>query len=174
MKLLIADQFSFSCRDKEERLCTAVDLNMIAHEALQGLEITIQEKQAEIKLEQLPIVEGNTLLLRQFFENLLSNSLKYTEENTVPHISVSALISGNTAEITFADNGIGFDEKHLARMFSLFQWRHPFDKYGGTGNGLAPCKKIADLHHGQTTAASSPGNTKFIVHLPVKQTPLTQ
>jgi hypothetical protein len=169
MKLLITDLLSFSRIDKEEKQFEWIELSDIAQEALQDLEITIQEKNAHITIGPLPAVEGNTLLLRQLFENLLSNSLKYTEAHTIPCISVTATTDADWVELTFTDNGIGFEEKHISRMFSLFQRLHTRDKYSGTGIGLALCKKIADLHRGGITATSSPGTTKFIVRLPLRQ-----
>lgn len=169
MKLLITDLLSFSRIDKDEKQFVQVQLAEVAQEALQDLEITIQEKNASISIGPLPEVDGNTVLLRQLFENLLSNSLKYTAVNTVPQISINARLDGGYIEITFTDNGIGFDEKHISRMFSLFQRLHTRDKYSGTGIGLALCKKIVDLHHGEITATSTPGVTSFIVRLPLRQ-----
>jgi signal transduction histidine kinase len=119
--------------------------------------------------------------MRQLFQNLLSNSLRFRGEEK-PLIRVSANQvddpagkkndpNGSWVEILVEDNGIGFDEKYLDRIFQPFQRLHGRSQYEGTGIGLAICRKIVERHGGTITAKSTPGEgATFIVTLPVKQT----
>ena len=157
---------------------TDVDLNVIVHNLRVDLELLINEKNAIIKVDQLPVVKGIPLQINQLFLNLFLNSLKFTERQ--PEIAIrSTFISEATSagspengdakiEIIFSDNGIGFDEQFAEQVFSIFQRLHASDKYEGTGIGLALCKKIVENHNGQIFVKSKAGvGTTFFIHLPV-------
>ena len=113
----------------------------------------------------------------QLIQNLVSNALKFQQVDNQPVIKISA--SQKTAglseangivSLTVSDNGIGFDEKYLDRIFQPFQRLHGSDKYEGTGMGLAICRKIIERHGGSITACSKPGQgSTFMVSLPVSQ-----
>jgi signal transduction histidine kinase len=121
--------------------------------------------------------------MRQMFQNLVVNALKFHQEGKPPVVRIrsqpvrrpSEASSGNErtnglCQITVEDNGIGFDEKYLDRIFVLFQRLHGRTAYEGTGIGLAICRKIADRHGGSITAKSTPGEgSTFIITLPLKQ-----
>ena len=111
--------------------------------------------------------------MRQLFQNLLSNALKFARPNVPPVVSVhSDILPGERplCRLRFRDNGIGFDVKYLDRIFQVFQRLHGRGEYEGTGVGLAICNKIALLHGGDITAESTPGHgSTFIVTLPVRQ-----
>jgi signal transduction histidine kinase len=109
-------------------------------------------------------------MMRQLFENLISNSLKYAREDVRPVIEITNHQEQDQLKIAIKDNGIGFDEKYLSKMFNLFQRLHTDQKYKGTGLGLAICKKIVTLHHGEITAHSkiNEGAT-FEITIPLKQ-----
>jgi PAS domain S-box-containing protein len=168
MKVLIQDILSYSTVRKA--VFENVDLNNAMNEVLQDLEISIREKDAEIEVSYLPLIEGNERQLKQLFENLISNSLKYSKEGVRPLITVAAEQKDEQVILSFTDNGIGFEENYINKMFSIFQRLHTRDKFAGTGIGLAICKKIVDLHGGEISARSKAGEgSVFTITLPANQ-----
>jgi signal transduction histidine kinase len=118
-------------------------------------------------------VDADAMQMRQLFQNLIANALKFQKPGVPPVVAVSGVpadVHGNRVEITVADNGIGFDEKYLDRIFTVFQRLHGRHAYEGTGVGLAVVRRIAERHGGSVTAASEPGRgSTFVVTLPVSQ-----
>ena len=168
MRNLIQDVLAYSVVRKD--VFTDVDLNELAQETVHDLEIGIRDKSAIVYFEPLPVIEGNKRQLKQLFENIVSNSLKFSRPDTHPVISISAEDRKEHILLSFKDNGIGFDEAYIDKMFDLFQRLHTKDKYSGTGIGLAICKKIVDLHKGSIEARSQPGEgASFTFTLPKKQ-----
>lgn len=107
--------------------------------------------------------------MRQLFQNLICNALKFRGERP-PLIQIRSEVKGKTCNITVRDNGIGFEEKYLDWIFRSFQRLHSQDEYQGTGIGLPICRKIVEHHNGVIAARSQPGNgTAFIIELPVHQ-----
>lgn len=157
MRSLISDVLSYSQINLGESGFKKVDLNKVVKEALQDLEIIISEKHAIIQVQQLPVITADEQMMRQLFENLIGNSLKYSKADVSPIINISCKEADDTVEISFADNGIGFDEKYLPQMFALFQRLNRREEFEGTGIGLAICKKIMDIHHGRIWAKGEPG-----------------
>ncbi|HEX7902605.1 MAG TPA: CHASE3 domain-containing protein [Chitinophagaceae bacterium] len=139
------------------------DLTEIIKHSIDTLQESITEKQAVIEYSGLPRLHVIPEQMEQLFTNLLSNSLKYSKVDTNPHIKVFAEKINRppnntiTWKITFADNGIGFDEIHKDKIFQIFQRLHPVHNYSGTGIGLAICKKITENHNGSIIASSKPG-----------------
>lgn len=169
MRSLIQDLLTFSQITKEEIKFKEIDLNKIMKDGLQDLEIIIEETKATINLPSFPNINGDERMMRQLFENIISNSIKYSRPSTPPVINISCQQKKGMLEIAFQDNGIGFDEKYLTQMFTLFQRLHPKDTYEGTGLGLAICKKITDIHHGNIWAEGKEGlGATFYVSLPIK------
>jgi len=131
----------------------------------------------------LPVVEGDAGQLGQLFQNLLSNALKFRRPDVVPHIQIKSgrimadqLPAGVKLSRTMSayyqieviDNGIGFEEKYLDRIFQVFQRLHGKHEFTGTGIGLAICDKVVSQHGGAITARSQPGQgATFSVYLPV-------
>ncbi|RFM26874.1 sensor histidine kinase [Deminuibacter soli] len=170
MRSLIMDLLSFSDVRKESVSFAKVDLNKVALDVLQDMELIINEKEAIVSIDQLPVVEGNYQQLVQLFGNIISNSIKYAKPGVAPLIRISGADGNGDAVISFIDNGIGFDQTYLTKIFSLFQRLHTKEEYSGTGLGLAICKKIAELHNGSITAASTPGHGAiFKLTLPLIQ-----
>jgi PAS domain S-box-containing protein len=168
MRVLIKDLLVFSQIKKEDTQYTQVDLNRVASEAIQDFEITIEEKNAACTVESLPTIHADARMMGQLFENIISNSLKYSKQNENPKIKISCMKKEDTVELAFEDNGIGFDEKYLSQMFTLFQRLHDRTTYEGTGLGLAICKKIVEIHRGKIWARSSEGQgSVFYVSLPL-------
>ena len=151
------------------------DLNKSVEEALSNLDILIRETRGRIEVGHLPTLEGEPLQMVQLFQNLIGNALKFQRPGEVPFIKIHAhpVRSGkNTSayRIFIEDNGIGFDEKDLGKIFILFQRLHARSAYEGTGMGLAICRKIVGRHGGEITAKSEFGKgATFMVTLPEKQ-----
>lgn len=170
MRVLITDLLSFSQVNKQKLELNEVDLFVVMKEALSDYELIIKEKSATITTGKLPVIEGDKTMLRRLFENLLSNALKYCREGVSPEISIKAVQNNGTVEIEVRDNGIGFEEQFLPKLFTLFQRLHPKQKFEGTGLGLAICRKIAEMHNGSITAKSTVNKgSSFFVSLPLKQ-----
>ncbi|MDR3681412.1 MAG: ATP-binding protein [Flavipsychrobacter sp.] len=166
MRSLIQDVLTYSTVRSDG--FTMVDLNNVFEEVLYDLEIVIKEKQAQITIGTLPVILGNPRQLKQLFENLVSNGLKFSKQNAVPVIKISAQMLESEVVLSFEDEGIGFDEKYIGKMFSLFQRLHDRDKYTGTGIGLAICKKIVELHQGSISAQGQPDQgATFLITLPL-------
>jgi signal transduction histidine kinase len=122
---------------------------------------------------ELPTIEADRTQMRQLFQNLIGNGLKFHQDGQAPIVTVrSQHLSrpGQFCQIVVEDNGIGFDEKYLDRIFNVFQRLHGRSAYEGSGVGLAICRKIVERHGGNITATSIVGRgSAFIVTLPIKQ-----
>ncbi|RJR41171.1 MAG: PAS domain S-box protein [Desulfobacteraceae bacterium] len=156
---------------KTEPLCR-VDLNEIAKEVVSDLELQIRETGASVDIGNLPEIEADAGQMRQLFQNLLSNALKFRREGVRPDIRINSehLIQENKCRIHVSDNGIGFEEKYLESIFKPFKRLHGREEYGGMGMGLAICSKVVEQHNGSITAKSIPGKgSTFTLTLPLLQ-----
>ena len=180
MQDLINDILRFSKIAVETQSFEAVDLNGVIDEVLSEMEGVIREKNAEIRVDPLPVLPASTVLMGPLFSNLISNSLKYGKKTEPPRIRIRyeegpALMSANGREhegrygrIYIEDNGIGFDQKYAEQIFDMFRRLHSNAEYEGTGIGLALCKKIVEMHNGFISALGRPGEgAVFIVALPL-------
>ncbi len=168
MRGLIQDLLSFSQVNKQEIKFTAIDLNETVFDVMQDLEIIIKEKRAILNIQPLPVITGDGRMMRQLFENLISNCLKYSKLSFPPVIDISFQQKDYNYEFSFKDNGIGFDEQYLPQMFALFQRLHDRKVYEGTGLGLAICRKIVEMHGGEIWAKGKEGEgSVFYVSLPI-------
>lgn len=171
MRSLIQDVLNFSQINKEAPQFGPVDLNQVTTDVLQDLEMMIEEKGASVEVENLPTVTGDKGMMQQLVSNIVGNSLKYSRTGVSPHIRISCTEERGVIRISFDDNGIGFDDQYVPRMFGLFQRLHTRDKYEGTGLGLAICRKIMDLHGGTIDAEGKEGEGAcFFVTLPASHT----
>jgi PAS domain S-box-containing protein len=167
MRRLIHDLLNFSQVDRTIAHFGRVDLNNTLTETLQDLEVSVMEKQATIRADNLPTVQGDPGMLRQLFENIVSNALKFAKKNVPMIINIEVAYQERTVTVAFRDNGIGFDEQYTGKMFDLFQRLHPRHEYGGTGIGLAICRKIMDIHQGKIWAnGKADEGASFYVELP--------
>jgi PAS domain S-box-containing protein len=185
MQQLINDLLSLSRISSGARPFVPVDLNKLVREVLSDLEVRLDETGGRVDLHEIPPIEAEPLQMRQLFQNLIGNALKFNSPGRTPIVTVRGELvggeermDGNSSEgqahqllqITFEDNGIGFDEKYVDRIFAMFQRLHGRNKYEGTGMGLAICRRIAEHHGGDIRARSIPGaGSTFIVTLPVKR-----
>jgi light-regulated signal transduction histidine kinase (bacteriophytochrome) len=109
--------------------------------------------------------------MHQLLQNLITNALKFHQDDVSPLIQVSAQILGSKCQICVKDNGIGFEMQYLDRIFKPFQRLHGRQEYEGSGMGLAICRRIVERHAGEITAVSTLGEgSTFIVSLPIHQT----
>ncbi|NJN54103.1 MAG: HAMP domain-containing protein [Anaerolineae bacterium] len=176
MQVLIQDLLAFSRITTKAQPVTAVDLQQVFNEVLSDLEVRLEETQAQVWVSELPTIEADATQMRQLFQNLLVNGLKFHKPNTPPVIWVKGeKISPNNHlpdcwQISITDNGIGFEEKYVDRIFTIFQRLHGRHGYEGTGVGLAICRKIVERHNGHISAHSKPEEgATFIITLPERQ-----
>lgn len=174
MSRLINDLLSFSRITTKAKPFEPVSLNRIAEEVIDDLEVAVDEAGASISVGDLPEIEADVFQMKQLFQNLIGNAIKFHKPGVPPIITITAdppdakHTSGGQELVTlrFSDNGIGFDEIFLDRIFLPFQRLHGRGEYSGTGIGLAICRRVAERHGGSLTATSKPdvGST-FIVTL---------
>ena len=172
MRTLIQDLLTLSRVTIKGRPFMAVELTEIARDTLADLEVQIQETAAQIAVDDLPRVEADPSQMRQLFQNLLGNAIKFRKEGEPPRVVVSSSRDEGRVVITFADSGIGFDDRHADRIFKPFQRLHASGRYPGTGIGLAICRKIVERHGGTLSVKSAPGaGAAFLVTLPAAAPP---
>ncbi len=175
MRRLINDLLAFSRITTKAQPFQWVDLKQVAQEVVSDLDGSIQQTGGRVEVGDLPAVEADPLQMRQLFQNLLGNGLKFHKPGEPPAVKVGGRVVDERGrvplcEITVQDNGIGFEEQYRDRIFELFQRLHGRQEYEGTGMGLAICRKIAERHGGTITARSQPEQgATFFVTLPVKQ-----
>lgn len=176
MHTLINDLLTYSRVTTKAAPFAEADLAKVAREVISDLEVSIEEKNASVTVGDLPKLDADALQMRQLLQNLIANALKFQSEGVAPKVSITSEPSEpNTAgeesiKLLVTDNGIGFEEKYLDRIFTPFQRLHGRNEYEGTGIGLAVCRKIVERHGGKLTAKSAPGEgTTFIATLPLKQ-----
>ena len=180
MSALINDLLNFSRLSKVTEQFVPVDLNKVLQQVESDFELLIRQKGAVIKATGLPVLPAIPIQMNQLFYNMVSNALKFCE--TSPVITIAATtVSGDAlqpypqlnpagvyTQLSFTDNGIGFEPRFAEQIFVIFQRLNGLQQYGGTGIGLAVCKKIADNHRGAITANSEPGKgSVFTVLLPL-------
>jgi light-regulated signal transduction histidine kinase (bacteriophytochrome) len=171
MQTLISDLLAFSRLTTKASPFIPVNLAAVLRDVLEDLEGRIEQVHGRVESGDLPVIEADGLQMRQLFQNLIGNALKFRRPEIPPVVAVNArprtLDGVEFWELTVSDNGIGFDEMYLDRIFNVFQRLHSQDEFEGTGIGLAIVRKIALHHGGQVTARSQPGRgATFIVTLP--------
>jgi len=170
MQTLVEDLLAFSRVTSQGRAFVKVDLNTVTRDVLSDLEVRIAETGARVEVGDLPVIEADPVQMRQLLQNLIGNALKFHQKEVAPWIRIRAEAAPEAScfQLIVEDNGIGFDEKYLDRIFTVFQRLHGRAEYQGTGIGLAICRKIAHRHSGEITAISAPGKgAAFVVTLPV-------
>jgi len=170
MSALIEALLEFSRITTEVRPFETVDLQEVLQDVLSDLELQIETSEGIVEVKPLPDIEANKIQMGQLFQNLISNGLKYHRAGVPPQVKIkSELIEENLLEIRVEDNGVGFDEKHLSKIFKPFERLHGLGVFEGTGMGLSICQKIVLFHKGCITAQSVLGQgSTFIITLPVR------
>lgn len=183
MSTLIIDLLAYSRISTHRDPFRSFSLQNLIDDVCEDLSLSITEHNADIQIGPLPSVVGDAVQIRQLFQNLLSNALKFSEPHKPPVVHISSRyvlasqlpgdvmpIPGDAPrflEVTVADNGIGFDDKYRDRIFQVFQRLYPTSKYSGTGVGLAICRKVVENHSGTIHVSSRLGEgSTFRVYLP--------
>lgn len=183
MQTLIQDLLTLSHVTSRAQPFVEVDLGQVVQGVLADLEVRIEQTGAKIEVGTLPTIDADPVQMRQLFQNLLSNALKFHKPDQPPEVTISAKVlvtpnhqvagaspGADICQLVVADNGIGFNEQFVEQIFTLFQRLHSRSEYEGTGIGLAVCRKIAHRHGGSIVAKSEEGQgATFIIQLPVKQ-----
>lgn len=181
MRSLIDALLSFSRVTTKAQPFVPVDLQATTEDVVSDLEAQTQRSGGSIEVGELPTLEADPLQMRQLMQNLIGNGLKFSRPEEPPIVRVESRMLEDTngaendgkppcCQISVSDNGIGFEEIYLDRIFELFQRLHGRQEYEGTGMGLAICRKIVERHHGTITATSEPGRgATFLVTLPLRQ-----
>jgi PAS domain S-box-containing protein len=192
MQTLLEDLLTYSRITTRANPFVTVDLNELVREVTEEMEEQIEKCQARLEVDRLAKIEADPVQMRQVLQQLLSNAFKFRRKDIPPHVKISSrIVTGPKAEslerfpvsnfnltprnphclLSIEDNGIGFDEKYVDRIFVVFQRLHGRGAYEGTGVGLAICRKIVLRHNGEITATSQPNRgSTFLLLLPVKQT----
>jgi light-regulated signal transduction histidine kinase (bacteriophytochrome) len=169
MSRLIDDLRAYSRVTTRANAFAPVDLNAALADALEDLAVRVEQSGGRVEAGPLPTVTGDAGQLRQVFQNLIGNALKFHRPGVPPVVTVSAERADAGWAVRVADNGIGFEDKYAGRIFQVFQRLHGRDEYDGTGVGLAICRKIVDRHGGAITARGRPGEgATFVVALPAR------
>lgn len=166
MKTLIKELLDFS-RIGRNRVIGKVDCNEVLNDVIADLDMVIRENETYITAGDLPVLTGNKVEIKQLFQNLIANAIKFKRPDVPPIITVKCVSKAEEWEFSFSDNGIGIKQDHLSKIFLIFQRLHSEEKYPGTGIGLATCKKIVELYEGNIWVESSPGEgTTFFFTIP--------
>jgi PAS domain S-box-containing protein len=156
MQDLVKGLMDYSRIGKVKELA-AIDCDKIIYEVLSDMSTVIKEKKAQITVSKLPVIYGYPTEIRLIFQNLISNSLKFTKKGSIPEINVNAKEVNDNWHFSIQDNGIGIDEKNISKIFKIFKRLNNRDQYEGTGIGLSHCEKIIDLHGGSIWVDSKLG-----------------
>lgn len=167
---LINDILSFSRVNTTKIQLKEVNMNILAKEVVDELKMLIKEKDAEVEISSLPDdIQADSTKIRQLLQNLITNALKFVDEERPPRIRISARLIGDHWRFEVADNGIGIPPAYQKKIFLLFQRLNNSSKYEGTGIGLATCKKIIEQHQGEIGVESESGQgSTFFFTIPLQ------
>ncbi|MTI21333.1 hypothetical protein E1176_09910 [Fulvivirga sp. RKSG066] len=182
MQFLIDDLLKYSRVARHPKEMVKIDLEMIVNNLLGDLETRIKDRNATVNVKGLHPIQGDSTQLRQLFQNLISNAIKFTPLERNPVINITGKrVRGKSQKdfdidsnkrylrIELTDNGIGFEQKYAERIFNIFERLHGKSEFEGTGIGLAICQKVVQNHNGFIRAEGREnGGAKFIILLPVK------
>ncbi|WP_245726512.1 ATP-binding protein [Pricia antarctica] len=180
MRSLIDNLLNYSRIDFKHENFEKIDLNIVLAKVTEDLSVRIDETGATLAVDKLPVINGISFQMEQLFDNLISNALKYSSQNVTPHLVIQSekvdceqiphtfyKTAKYFYKMTFADNGIGFEQDKAEKIFEVFQRLHLKSEYSGTGIGLAICKKIIENHYGFIYTTSEPGKgSVFVIYLP--------
>lgn len=166
LNTLINDIIKYSSLTSEVKKNEKVDLKAVIADAIKLIGPSFSNRKAEIKYENLPVINGDKVLLTQLFSNLIDNACKYNDSE-IPHVVIAYNDKKGDHVISVQDNGIGFDDEYSANIFAPFKRLVTRDKYEGSGIGLSICKTVAEIHGGAITARSVPGKgSEFEISFP--------
>jgi len=183
MRALINSLLAYSRVTTKAQPFVPVDMAEVATDAVSDLSVRIERAGAKVEVGPMLTIDADPMQMRQLLLNLIGNGLKFHAEGAVPQVRITSKLCDRDGsgpapadpnevwcQISIADNGIGFEEKYVDRIFTMFQRLHGRGEYEGTGIGLATCRKIVERHGGSITAKSAPGQgATFFVLVPVRQ-----
>ena len=171
MQSLLTALLEYSRLSTKSKPFVKVNLSDLLDEVLSDLEVRIVKTGGEVHVGDLPVISADPTQMRQLFQNLIGNALKFHKPGDKPVVQVRSVSNTDSAcQILVEDNGIGFDEQYLEKIFAPFMRLHARSEYEGTGMGLAICKKIVERHGGSITAKSRPGaGALFVIDLPARR-----
>lgn len=170
MNSLINDILEYSKVSKNSFLKNKVSMNLLVQECFENEKNNYSNKELNIDIEILPEVFGDVKMLRQVWQNLISNAFKYSSRNENINITVSGTVKNDFYIYSIKDNGVGFDEKYMEKLFGVFQRLHSSNEFEGSGVGLAIVKRILERHDGWVLAKSELGKgSEFSFGLPVNK-----
>jgi light-regulated signal transduction histidine kinase (bacteriophytochrome) len=149
-----------------------VDCNLVIRDVIADINKVIKDSNAEITAEYLPVISGYNTELKQLFQNLMLNAIKFRKKNIAPKVNITVQQKGDYWQFGFVDNGIGIEQQHNEKIFIIFQRLHTRSEYQGSGIGLSHCKKIVELHHGKIWVESAKGEGStfyFTIHSPKEE-----
>ncbi len=166
MQLLITDLLKYSRVGSQTKESSEVNLSDLLKSVISDLQFAIEESNAIVTYENLPLIKADPIQMRQVFQNLISNAIKF-KNGTPPQIQISAEKCNGEFLFKFKDNGIGIAPEFYNKIFIIFQRLHEREKYPGTGIGLTVCKKIIERHGGKIWVESEPGKgSTFLFTIP--------
>lgn len=172
MAKLVEDLLAYSRVASKGEPFRPVALGRVAAEVVGDLEARIAQTGGTVEIGDLPTIRADASQMRQLFQNLIGNALKFHKPGEAPRVAIRSRAlerpgQGAACEISVEDRGIGFDPKYLERIFDVFERLHGRNQYEGNGIGLAICRKIAERHGGEITATSLPDSgSTFLITLP--------
>jgi signal transduction histidine kinase len=172
MNSLINDLLDYSRVDRQRKVIDEVDLNGVVNDVLVLYKNTLDDRNVQMIVHDLPTMVTNRVAMRQLFQNLIGNAIKYNQ-STSPRIVIAARLLNKEEhkflELTVDDNGIGIEPKYYSKIFKPFERLHTQSEYPGSGLGLAICKKLVEQLGGKISVdkSSSEGGTQFVVSLPM-------
>jgi light-regulated signal transduction histidine kinase (bacteriophytochrome) len=170
MQALVDDLLALSRLEGGEGKMSPMPLRSLAEAAVENLRASIDAAGATVKIGGLPTVACDPSPIVQLFQNLIANAVKFRRDGVAPRVEISSRRTGDHWEISVQDNGIGIAPEHHARVFEMFERLHPRERYGGTGIGLAICRKIVDRHGGRIWVESPvEGGSVFRFTLPAER-----
>jgi signal transduction histidine kinase len=176
MQTLIGDLLTLARLTTKVQPFALVNLADVSREVVSDLEARIQQSGGQVEVSELRSLEADPLQMRQLLQNLIGNALKFHRPGTPPVVRVGrcGCTTCDRVCIEVADNGIGFSEEDLKRIFLPFERLNGRSKYEGTGIGLTICRKIVERHGGCISATSVPGQgSRFVIELPLRQPEIT-
>jgi PAS domain S-box-containing protein len=155
MKKLISDLLVYSRAGRKLRL-EQIDCNTVLDRVINNLQVLIEENNAAITYDKLPVVKADSVRMEQLFQNLIGNAIKYRNKESTPEIHISVTTDKHNWTFAVQDNGIGIAEEFNERIFKIFKRLHNREEYPGSGIGLAVCKKIVEQYNGNIWVKSQP------------------
>ncbi len=170
MQTFIDDLLQYSRITRINQPFKSLSLETLLREVLDNLDHAIGEVEGRVDIDTLPILETDSFMMQQLFQNLISNALKFHRKGVPPRIHISSYPEDGNWVILVRDNGIGFDNKYVDRIFKPFEQLHHFKDQPGNGMGLAICAKIVSRLGGKLRADGKPGQgATFFLTLPARQ-----